>query len=99
MWTLALKFLIVFSGCTQALFTPQARQIRNDGIHLAVGPKCGPLGGKTADVIAGFYPLLIKTIVSFGVRVNSHVWMVPGNSLTPNRRIAIPMVERRTVPP
>ncbi|KAF9461881.1 carbohydrate esterase family 16 protein [Collybia nuda] len=45
---------------------PQARQVRNDGIHLAVRPKCGALNGGTADVNAGINLSCIKTIVSFG---------------------------------
>lgn len=43
----------------------------NDGIHLAVNPNCGPLGGNTADVNAGIDLSKIKTIVSFGVRTMS----------------------------
>lgn len=60
---------IVFSFATAsfALYPPQARQIRNNGIHLAVSPNCGALGGTTADVNAGINPSSIKTIVSFGV--------------------------------
>ena len=42
--------------------------IRNDGIHLAVGPKCGSLSGAPADVNAGLLPLKsYKTLVTFGV--------------------------------
>ena len=41
-------------------------------IHLAVGPRCGPLSGDTyADVNAGIDPLQFKTIVSFGVNRQS----------------------------
>ncbi|THH17070.1 hypothetical protein EW146_g3673 [Bondarzewia mesenterica] len=42
------------------------REERNDGIHLAVHPQCGPLGGNTTDVNAGISLRSIKTIVSFG---------------------------------
>ncbi|KAF8220666.1 hypothetical protein L208DRAFT_1116733, partial [Tricholoma matsutake] len=36
-------------------------------LQIATGPKCArQLGGNTSDVIAGFYPQLIRTIVSFG---------------------------------
>ncbi|KAG6844802.1 hypothetical protein H0H87_003628 [Tephrocybe sp. NHM501043] len=38
----------------------------NDGIHLAVRPKCGFLNGPTADVNAGLEPHKFKTIVAFG---------------------------------
>lgn len=42
--------------------------LRRDGdIHLAVGPRCGPLSGNTSDVNASIDPNKIKTIVSFGV--------------------------------
>lgn len=47
---------------------PQVRD-DNDGVHLAVSPKCGPLGGTLADVNAGIDLSQIKTIVSFGVGV------------------------------
>ena len=43
----------------------------NDGIHLAVSPNCGPLGGNTADVNAGIDLSKIKTIVSFGARITA----------------------------
>lgn len=45
---------------------PEARQ-DNDGIHLAVGVRCGALAGNTSDVNAGIRPDEIKIIVSFGV--------------------------------
>ncbi|THU91551.1 hypothetical protein K435DRAFT_673863 [Dendrothele bispora CBS 962.96] len=45
---------------------PNGGPERNDGIHLAVGPTCGPLGGSYADVNAGLVPQSFKTIVSFG---------------------------------
>jgi hypothetical protein len=41
----------------------------NDGIHLAVRPKCGPLSGNMSDVNAGVDLDAIKTIVSFGVSI------------------------------
>ncbi|KAH7914939.1 carbohydrate esterase family 16 protein [Hygrophoropsis aurantiaca] len=42
------------------------RQGPNDGIHLAVGPQCGPLSGTVSDVNAGLDLSNYKTIVSFG---------------------------------
>lgn len=40
---------------------------RNDGITLAVGPKCGTLSGTPLDVNAGLLPLAqYRTIVAFG---------------------------------
>ena len=44
---------------------------RNDGIHLAVHPQCGSLGGNFTDVNAGIDLWSIKTIVSFGVSLPS----------------------------
>ncbi|KAG0702259.1 hypothetical protein DFH29DRAFT_999497 [Suillus ampliporus] len=38
----------------------------NDGIHLAVSPKCGPLSGPASDFNAGLNLPQCKTIVSFG---------------------------------
>ncbi|KAI0771289.1 hypothetical protein BD413DRAFT_476245 [Trametes elegans] len=43
-----------------------ARQDRNNGIHLAVAPVCGPLSGNVSDVNAGITLEKIKTIVAFG---------------------------------
>ncbi|CDO76317.1 Carbohydrate Esterase Family 16 protein [Trametes cinnabarina] len=39
---------------------------RNNGIHLAVSPVCGPLSGNVSDVNAGIDIKRIKTIVAFG---------------------------------
>jgi len=50
-----------------ALVTPR-QSSRNDGIHLAVSPKCGPLSGPNyADFNAGINMADYNTIVSFGV--------------------------------
>lgn len=39
----------------------------NDGIHLAIGPNCGSLGGKFSDINSGLLDIIsYKTIVSFG---------------------------------
>ncbi|KAF4579656.1 hypothetical protein EYR40_000167 [Pleurotus pulmonarius] len=38
----------------------------NDGVYLAIGPRCGPLGGSFADVSAGVMLSNYKTIVAFG---------------------------------
>ncbi|EDR00863.1 uncharacterized protein LACBIDRAFT_333795 [Laccaria bicolor S238N-H82] len=40
---------------------------RNDGIHLAVHPRCGPLSGNTTNVNGGISPWTLETIVAFGV--------------------------------
>lgn len=39
---------------------------RNDGIHLAVHPRCGPLSGNTTNVNGGISPWTLETIVAFG---------------------------------
>ncbi|KIJ53496.1 carbohydrate esterase family 16 protein [Sphaerobolus stellatus SS14] len=46
---------------------PIGRNDNNDGIHLAIGPRCGSLNGSFADVNAGLPDLhAFDTIVSFG---------------------------------
>ncbi|KAI8996637.1 hypothetical protein BD414DRAFT_409262 [Trametes punicea] len=45
---------------------PLLRHDRNNGIHLAVSPICGPLSGNVSDVNAGIDLARIKTIVAFG---------------------------------
>ncbi|KAI0816831.1 hypothetical protein BC628DRAFT_1413988 [Trametes gibbosa] len=42
------------------------RQGRNNGIHLAVAPVCGPLSGNVSDVNVGIDLGNVKTIVAFG---------------------------------
>lgn len=67
-----LKFcfiLAVLSGSSPAVYSHPSRQVRNNGIHLAVEPRCGTLDGETFDINAGIYPERFQTIVSFGVRV------------------------------
>ncbi|KAI0365404.1 hypothetical protein BV20DRAFT_954326 [Pilatotrama ljubarskyi] len=49
-----------------ALRSPLVRQDRNNGIHLAVAPVCGPLSGNVSDVNAGIDIRGINTIVAFG---------------------------------
>lgn len=66
-------FILLFGLSARA--TPTSHVIRassaayNDGIHLAIGPTCGPPSttGSVADVNAGLQVLnKYKTIVSFG---------------------------------
>jgi hypothetical protein len=49
----------------------------NDGIHLAVHPTCGKLGGNFTDVNAGIDLSRVQTIVSFGVLSNSLCFPYP----------------------
>ncbi|KAF5376713.1 hypothetical protein D9615_007794 [Tricholomella constricta] len=66
MWKSSLIIFPVLSASVGALYTPLASRDDNDGIHLAVSPRCGALNGTTADVNAGLRPRQFKTIVSFG---------------------------------
>ncbi|KAH7921926.1 carbohydrate esterase family 16 protein [Leucogyrophana mollusca] len=59
-----LSLSILFAAGIEAAIL--RRQGPNDGIHLAVGPQCGPLGGTVSDVNAGLDLSKYKTIVSFG---------------------------------
>ena len=59
--------LFTFFTGTVALIIPRQDNGTNDGIHLAVKPKCGPLWGNTSDVNAGLDLGRYETIVSFGV--------------------------------
>jgi len=54
------------AGNSQTSMLLARNDSRNDGIHLAVDPRCGSLGGTTADLNAGLNPGNIRTIVSFG---------------------------------
>ncbi|KAF8153400.1 carbohydrate esterase family 16 protein [Crassisporium funariophilum] len=63
--SLSFVFFGALLATANAAVTPAAAQ-RNDGIHLAVGPKCGQLSGTTSDVNAGLDPKKFKTLVSFG---------------------------------
>ena len=47
------------------------RQDSNNGIHLAVSPICGLLSGNSTDANAGVDLRAVKTIVSFGVSLDT----------------------------
>jgi hypothetical protein len=64
-------FTLSLLGSGLSGLLPRQDPPRNDGIHLAVGPSCGPLAGTYADVNAGLVPQSFKTIVSFGVSLVS----------------------------
>jgi hypothetical protein len=49
-----------------AVHVPVARQT-NDGVHLAITPTCGKLGGTVANTNAGIETNCIETLVAFGV--------------------------------
>lgn len=60
-------FLLLCAFAEAAL---QSRQGSNEAeVHLAVHPRCGPLGGNVSDVNAGLTLTNVRTIVSFGVRM------------------------------
>ncbi|KAJ7909143.1 carbohydrate esterase family 16 protein [Mycena leptocephala] len=48
-----------------AIHVPVVRQT-NDGVHLAITPACGKLGGTVANTNAGIVTTGIKTLVAFG---------------------------------
>ncbi|EIM90887.1 uncharacterized protein STEHIDRAFT_50118 [Stereum hirsutum FP-91666 SS1] len=57
-------FILVAAAVARFAF---ASPDRNDGVHLAVHPQCGTLGGNFTDVNAGIDLSAIRTIVTFGV--------------------------------
>jgi hypothetical protein len=59
-----LVFLIDISG---SCLVQAGLPTRNDGIHLAIHPRCGPLSGSTTNVNGGINPWTTETIVAFGV--------------------------------
>ena len=59
-----------------------SRQDRNNGIHLAVSPVCGPLSGDSTDANAGIDLGSVKTIVAFGVSHGSIAMSCTRRSLT-----------------
>ncbi|KAL1948214.1 hypothetical protein VTO73DRAFT_12289 [Trametes versicolor] len=64
---LAISLLSSFSLYEKGLaYSTLLRQDRNNGIHLAVSPVCGPLSGNVSDVNTGINLSTIKTIVAFG---------------------------------
>ncbi|KAF8074684.1 hypothetical protein FPV67DRAFT_1559372 [Lyophyllum atratum] len=66
MWKSSLVILATLCASTSGLYANTRTRGDNNGIHLAVKPRCGPLSGPTADVNAGVFPQHYKTIVSFG---------------------------------
>ena len=70
MFPVFLCILLTFFADAGALTIPRQDNGTNDGIHLAVKPKCGPLWGNTSDVNAGLDLERYKTIVSFGVSLH-----------------------------
>ncbi|KAI9068171.1 carbohydrate esterase family 16 protein [Trametes sanguinea] len=58
--------LFPFPGSPTSRWPLLAGRERNNGIHLAVSPVCGPLSGNVSDVNAGIDLKRIKTIVAFG---------------------------------
>ena len=70
MFPVFLCILLTFFAGTGALIIPRQDNGTNDGIQLAVKPKCGPLWGNMSDVNAGLDLERYKTIVSFGVSLH-----------------------------
>jgi hypothetical protein len=59
--------LIIASITLAAGLTVPRQSHDNDGIHLAIEPTCGALGGNVSNVNSGINLSAIKTIVAFGV--------------------------------
>jgi len=57
--------LLTFALTVSAAHFPQPRQT-NGGVHLAITPSCGKLGGTFANTNAGVATSAINTIVAFG---------------------------------
>ncbi|KAJ7716797.1 hypothetical protein B0H14DRAFT_3012609 [Mycena olivaceomarginata] len=58
--------IVTLVSVAAAVHLPVERQT-NDGVHLAITPVCGKLGGTFANVNAGIPTTGIKTLVAFGV--------------------------------
>ncbi|KAJ7226673.1 carbohydrate esterase family 16 protein [Mycena pura] len=57
--------LVAILSAVAAVHLPVKRQT-NDGVHLAITPACGKLGGTFANANAGVVTTGIKTLVAFG---------------------------------
>ncbi|KAJ6496258.1 carbohydrate esterase family 16 protein [Mycena sanguinolenta] len=62
-WTSLFSVLL---GTVAAYHLPVERQATNDGVHLAITPTCGKLGGTFVNANAGIVTSGIKTLVAFG---------------------------------
>jgi hypothetical protein len=58
--------IVTLVSVAAAVHLPVERQT-NDGVHLAITPVCGKLGGTFANANAGVPTTGIKTLVAFGV--------------------------------
>jgi hypothetical protein len=65
---MSLRALLTLALTVSAAHLPHPRQT-NGGVHLAITPSCGKLGGTFANANAGIATSAIKTIVAFGVRL------------------------------
>ncbi|KAF8072324.1 carbohydrate esterase family 16 protein [Lyophyllum atratum] len=66
MLTSSLVTLAYLFTCTSALYARRQTGPDHNGVHLAVAPRCGTLGGATADINAGLRADQFKTVVAFG---------------------------------
>lgn len=61
--------LFAILSFVSAFHLPLEGRQTNDGVHLAITPACGKLGGAPINVNAGVVTTGIKTLVAFGVCV------------------------------
>ncbi|KAF8191024.1 hypothetical protein K438DRAFT_1970770 [Mycena galopus ATCC 62051] len=59
--------LLTVEVASSARPPPAVRQANNDGVHLAITPACGELGGTFTNVNAGILTTGIETLVAFGL--------------------------------
>ncbi|KAJ7143907.1 carbohydrate esterase family 16 protein [Mycena epipterygia] len=63
-WTLLFALLSI--AVVAAVRVPDLVTRQNDGVHLAITPTCGKLGGTVANANAGIVTSGMKTLVAFG---------------------------------
>ncbi|KAF7364309.1 Carbohydrate esterase family 16 protein [Mycena sanguinolenta] len=87
---------LLFALLSVAAFHLPVERQTNDGVHLAITPPCGTLGGTFANTNAGIVTAGIKTLVAFGVRFVPCLRFVARNhSPTISRRTHTRMVGAR----
>ncbi|KAJ6546038.1 hypothetical protein DFH09DRAFT_1508309 [Mycena vulgaris] len=64
-WTPVFALLSIAAAVAVRVPSQVARQT-NDGVHLAIAPTCGKLGGTVASVNSGIVLTGIKTLIAFG---------------------------------
>ncbi|KAF8191023.1 carbohydrate esterase family 16 protein [Mycena galopus ATCC 62051] len=65
-WISFFALLTIEVASVAARPPPAVRQANNDGVHLAITPACGKLGGTFTNINAGILTPGIETLVAFG---------------------------------